>query len=511
MKLKPQQFPSQILIPVFLSLLIIFFMYLRIIYKMGVDWLNDPNYSHGFLIPVISGYLIWKKRAEIHEHLGQPHFLGIILLLFGCLLFLVGNIAGELFTQRISFLFIISAYIFLIGGISLWKFLWFPICYLIFMIPLPYILYDAIAFPLKLFATKFSTIFLQALGVPIYSEGNLIYLPTTTLEVADACSGIRSLISILALSVIIAKIMLSDNIKRILLISLSIPVVIFCNMLRIIITGLLAAKNPKLSQGFFHSFSGEIIFFVGIVFILTFTYFLKNFSRKTIQNKIVKNVSVKQSPSVQSISPNLFWYSSLILLSFFVFNFYCSKVTATSLLQPLTLLPSTINGFTMVSEASLDDDVLSQLGVDDYILRAYKGPKAYTLWLYIGYFEDQKEGTMIHSPKHCYPGGGWYPLSSKIISLKIPAIDKTIRLNEYLLKKGNSKQLVYYWYSSRGRVVANEYIDRFYMILDSIIRHRSDGALVRISGPANNLEEAKRIQKQFIKDLYPVLLKYLPS
>ncbi len=484
-------------------------MYHDIVAKLVSDWWNDPNYSHGFLIPIISGYLVWSKRTKLQQSQATPSPWGMPLLLLGGLLFLLGQIAGEQFTQRLSLIIVIAGLVLMVAGKGWFKILGFPLAYLVFMIPLPYIVYDSVAFPLKLLATKISTIILHLLGSTVYTEGNIIFLPNTTLEVADACSGIRSLISILALSVVMAFFTQRTTFSRILLVGLSIPVVLFCNILRIVITGILAAKNPALATGFFHSFSGEAIFLLGIVLILIFSFFIKKLDRNPL-------APVLTSPSLPDTGKKpqralLIWTAPVILALLSVFSVYLSQVEAVPLNRPLTTFPGKIGEFHKVKDDILDEKVLSILGVDNYLFRAYTGPGNYHLWLYIGYFQDQKEGEMIHSPKHCYPGAGWNPVESTTVQLSIPGMEKKIVVNELVVQKGRERQLVYYWYQSRGKTIASEYRDRIYMVIDSLLRGRSDGALIRISGPADDIEQARRTQRAFIRKLYPTLQDYIPS
>ncbi len=486
-------------------------MYHQILWKMALDWWEDPNYSHGFLIPIITGYLIWERRAAIKQLQLRPSVLGPVVLILAGALYIVGQVAGELFTQRLSFVVTLAGLVFSWGGLPLWRILWGPVCYLFFMIPLPYIVYDSIAFPLKLIATKTSTYILQLLGVTMYSEGNLIFLPNTTLEVADACSGIRSLISVLALAVIIAKYTQRTTFKGIILVLLSVPVVLLCNMLRIIVTGLLASTDPELSTGFFHAFSGEAIFLAGVA-ILFGIAFLMGRNGKSLPFKKEKDFP---SDLKQEFVGNRFewpaWVSIGVMGLAFCLNMLATQVQATPLLRPLSRLPSQIDGFLRVADESMDPKVIKILGVDNYVMRAYDGSGGYPLWLYVGYFKDQKEGAMIHSPKHCYPGSGWHPVTSRVVKIEIPSIGRSIRVNEYLLAKGENRQLVYYWYQSRNRVIANEYEDRFFMIVDSLFKRRSDGALVRISGPVQDLRHARKLQQEFIRALYPILRDFLPS
>jgi exosortase D (VPLPA-CTERM-specific) len=498
-----------------LTLVFIAILYSDVLKKLALDWWNDPNYSHGFLIPFISIYWIWSQRKSLQSAQTNPSALGLpVLIAFG-ILYIVGHITGELFTQRLSFVIMLAGLVLTWRGQAQWRVLWAPVLYLVFMIPLPYILYNSIAFPLKLLATNISVSTLQYLNQSIYSEGNIIFLPNTTLEVADACSGIRSLISVLALSIIIARYTQHDWPGRFLLVALSIPVVIFMNILRIVGTGFLATEDPDLSTGFFHTFSGEIIFLAGIVLLLGIAMLLAKRGRRKVRTDVSERPAEQLSCNfVSTVSTGRWWpkWAALVILFLTVLvNFSATQVEATPLSRPLDSLPSHIGEFVAVVDKEMDPSVVENLGVDHYIMRVYRSPSGYDLWLYIGYFEEQKEGAMIHSPKHCYPGSGWGALSSEIIKLKVPDFNNTIEINEYILSKGDNRQLVYYWYQSRGRIIANEYLDRLYMLFDSLTEKRSDGALIRVSSPADDVQKGRKFQRQFINDLYPVLVELLPS
>ena len=499
---------------------ILIFIFMAILYsgvlaKLVGDWWNDPNYSHGFLIPFISVYWIWGRRKFLHSTQTSSSTWGLPVLFASGILYIVGHITGELFTQRLSFVTMLAGLALTWRGKAQWRVLWAPILYLVFMIPLPYIVYDSIAFPLKLLATEVSITTLQCLGQTIYSEGNLIFLPDTTLEVADACSGIRSLISVLALSIIIAKYTQHDWPRRFFLVALSIPVVLFANILRIVGTGLLAGKNPDLSSGYFHVFSGEVIFLAGVILLFGIAILMAKRGRRKVHTDVPEGSAERLACNAGgTVSVGKWWpkWAAIGVLLFIVLvNFSATQVRATPLARSLDLLPAHIGEFVLVGDSEMDSSVVENLGVDHYIMRVYRSPSGYDLWLYIGYFEEQKEGAMIHSPKHCYPGSGWSSLSSEIIKIKVPDSNNTIEINEYILAKSDAKELVYYWYQSRGRVVANEYLDRLYMLFDSLIKKRSDGALIRISGPAGDVEKARKFQQQFINAIYPMLAEFLPS
>ncbi|NPB08834.1 MAG: EpsI family protein [Thermodesulfobacteria bacterium] len=174
--------------------------------------------------------------------------------------------------------------------------------------------------------------------------------------------------------------------------------------------------------------------------------------------------------------------------------------------KDLHLFPKEIDGYRLTRVEKMDEKVENVLGVDNYLMSDYCRDD-FCISLYVGYFEEQQEGAMIHSPKHCMPGGGWTPLSSEVITIETPLGPK--KINRYLLQKGDRKLLVYYWYQGRGKVVASEFEDRLYLLLDRLLKRRSDGALVRLIVPYS--PEAEERLRSFTKALFPVLENYLPS
>jgi exosortase len=198
-------------------------VYATIIPGMVSDWYNDPNYSHGFLVPVISAYFLSQNWAELKSAPVRPSNVGLLVVVGSLLILMAGYIGTEYFTMR-------SSLVFLVAGIVLYWFGWavlrltsLPIAFLIFMVPIPYIVYDALAFPLKLLVTKASVAVLKFLSIPVVREGNIIMFPQTVLEVADACSGLRSLMSLVTLAVALAFITQKSSLKRSILIVSAVP------------------------------------------------------------------------------------------------------------------------------------------------------------------------------------------------------------------------------------------------------------------------------------------------
>jgi len=261
-KLKSIGIPVAVLAAAFAAL------YYDVIAKMVNDWIIDDNYSHGFLIPPIAGYLIWQKRNGLSKAFDFPSNMGLLFLAGGLLVFLVGKLGAELFTMRFSMLIVIWSLVLFMAGWRIGRQTFIPISYLGFMIPLPAIIWNQIAFPLKLFATALAANAISLIGIPIFREGNILHLSNTTLEVVDACSGLRSLTSLLALSGAFALITQHSFVKKWILFLSAVPIAILVNIIRLTGTAALAHKyGEKVAQGFLHEFSGIIIFVLAILFL----------------------------------------------------------------------------------------------------------------------------------------------------------------------------------------------------------------------------------------------------
>lgn len=256
-------------------------LYFPVFTSMGNDWINLPDFSHGFFIPFISLYFVWERADKLGNTALSPNNSGFFIILLGLMLFFVGNLGLESFTMQFSFLIVLSGIVLFLLGWVHFKILLFPIAFLIFMIPIPSILMGKITFPMQLFASKVATGSLSMLGIPILREGNIIILADTTLAVAEACSGIRSLISLLAIGTVFAYFTKKSFWQRAVLILSCLPVAIFVNALRVTATGVLSnAYGPSVAQGFFHGFSGYLLFLVALVLLVGEGSLLSRFQRE---------------------------------------------------------------------------------------------------------------------------------------------------------------------------------------------------------------------------------------
>jgi exosortase len=239
------------------------------------EWIELPDFSHGFLIPFISLYFVWDRRDQLAQLRVSPGNAGLPVILFGLVLLLFGNLAAEAFTTRISLLIVIAGLIVFQLGWYFFKKLGFPVAFLLLMIPLPSILMQKVTFPMQLFASKVAECSLQTVGIPVLREGNVIQLADASLEVAQACSGIRSLISLLALGTVFAYFRKESSWQRAILVISSLPIAILINAVRVSATGVLASYyGVSMAKGFFHGFSGYVLFVVAFAILLIVNFLL---------------------------------------------------------------------------------------------------------------------------------------------------------------------------------------------------------------------------------------------
>lgn len=244
-------------------------LYGRVLAFMAQQWWSDPNYSHGFLVPVFAAYILWRERNRIREVPVQSSTWGLPVMLFAIALLILGTLGSEHFTARISLILLMAGMIVFLVGWQALRSVAFPIGYLVFMVPLPAIIYYQLTFPLQLLASRLGANGLVALGIPTVREGNLLILPNVTLEVVEACSGVRSLLSLLAVVAGYVYLTEPSTWKRCVLVASTIPIVIVSNGFRLVSTGLLSFFfGPKADSGFAHTGLGLAFFALALFFIL---------------------------------------------------------------------------------------------------------------------------------------------------------------------------------------------------------------------------------------------------
>jgi exosortase len=265
---------------------LLIYLYSPTLSRLVAQWWRDPNFSHGFFVPLFAGFVVWHERGRWATLKLCPSWSGLFLLLGGLCLLVVGQLGAEIFLSRFSLLVVLAGLIVLFLGWNFFRAVLFPWAFLILMIPIPTIVFTQITFPLQLLASRLASGVLPGLGVPVLREGNVIVLPAMALEVADACSGIRSLMSLATLAVIYGYLTERNIFLRVVLALASLPIAVAANSLRVVGTGLLVQYwDPDKAQGFFHEFQGWLMF----VAALGMLYLLHQFIRLLWPEKKVES------------------------------------------------------------------------------------------------------------------------------------------------------------------------------------------------------------------------------
>jgi exosortase len=252
--------------------------------KLVNDWYSTDNFSHGFLVPFIAAYMVLHNRRKISELSIRPNGWGYVLLIGAMVLHIIGNIGAELFTMRLSILLAIAGLTLILFGTRIFINTLVPHCYLILMIPIPSIIWNKIALPLQLMAAKLSAAMIDFIGIVVFREGNILHLTNTSLEVVDACSGLRSLTSMLALSAAFAYLSSLKNSGKWVLFLSAIPIAIAVNIVRLTSTAVMAQYlGPETAQGFLHEMSGILVFLVALVLLYLVFIMLNMFRRDRSQ------------------------------------------------------------------------------------------------------------------------------------------------------------------------------------------------------------------------------------
>jgi len=242
--------------------------YAPILAALVKNWNDDADMGHGFFVPIIAGYIAWQKRSQIADIRAQPNWWGLAIVVYGAVQMYIATLGAELFLARTSFVISIIGMVLLLGGREYLRVFAFPLFLLFFMVPIPAIIYNRITFPLQIYASQAADSVLGLLGYAVLREGNILELPSQRLSVVEACSGIRSLLSLSFLSLVYGYFFEKKTWIRVALFFSTIPIAMIANAARVTLTGILSEIKPELAEGFFHEFSGWVIFMIALAIMV---------------------------------------------------------------------------------------------------------------------------------------------------------------------------------------------------------------------------------------------------
>jgi exosortase len=264
-----------------LLVVLIALLYHGVLAALVADWWTDPNDSHGFIVPIFCAWVIWKERKRLADTPRRPSWYGILVITGALGLLVLGTLGAELYLSRTSLLFLLAGLAIQFRGWRFFQSMLFPWAVLFLMVPLPAIISNQITLPLQFQASRLASGLLEMVGVPVLREGNVIQLPSLTLDVVEACSGLRSLVSLITLAVLYGYLFERRSWLRLLLVLVAAPIAVVANGVRIMGSGILGQYwSPDKAEGFFHMFTGWLIFVISFSLMMIFHGALSWFARK---------------------------------------------------------------------------------------------------------------------------------------------------------------------------------------------------------------------------------------
>jgi exosortase D (VPLPA-CTERM-specific) len=506
-------------------LLLIAWLYASILERLFLQWVgphSDPNFAHGIFVPIFAAFVLWQDRHKLKAISSVPSWTGLPFVLLSGVVLVLGVLGADIFLPRVSLLILLAGLIILFQGWTFFRAVLFPWAFLSLMIPIPTLIINRVTFPLQLLAAKLAAVLLELVGVPVLRQGNVIGLAAMQLDVVEACSGIRSLLTLVTLAIIYGYLMETRNWVRVTLVCLAVPIAVAANSFRIFGTGLLVQYwDPDKAEGFYHALSGLLIFVVALLLLFAAHRMILLFwkSGPAALPKTTYGIPFVDSQPANAKAVNMKTGSfrfAIVALPMLATAIGLQAHANTEIIPApprLASLPSQIDGWTGTDEI-LNEDTLDILGHPDYVMRDFENANPSLPWinLYVVYFASQKAGDTIHSPDHCLPGAGWIPISREKVHLARPD-GSSIPVNRYVVSKLLERRLVLYWFQAHGRVVASEWAAKYYLISDSIRMNRSDGGMVRLMSPMFDGESADEAQARVMKlgsQFLPVLDHYIP-
>lgn len=484
-----------------------------------LEWWQEPEYSHGYLIPFIGLYLLAIRLERLEAANPVPSWLGTLMVLGG----MVGCLLGEL-----SALYVIVQYSFVL---TLWglivtqvgwrglKVLWPVLVFLLFMVPLPRFIQWNLSNELQLISSELGAGFLRLMRIPVFLEGNVIDLGSYQLQVVEACAGLRYLFPLMAFALLCSVLFKGPVWQRLLLFASSAPIAIVMNSFRIAVTGLLVNRfGTEAAEGFLHYFEGWVVFTLCLVLLFLLMWLLARLSGRPLDE--VFDVDLPDRAALQGLGPLLRPNAPLMagvvilaagaLASFTVANRAELKPQRT----PLNAFPLALGDW-RGTEGQISQVQLDELKLTDYIIASYRRPGLVEpVEMYVAYYDSQRKGASIHSPKACLPGGGWVIQEFGQHRIEGAGPEGSLEVNRALIVQGEQRLLVYYWFQQRGRIITNEYLAKWYIFWDSLTRNRTDGALVRVTTPVGDAADvaiADQRLEQFVRIAEGRLAYHIPG
>ena len=502
------------------ALVVAFIPFYNVLAGLFDVWNLQPEYSHGVLIPIISVFLIWRERDALTRTAFQGSWLGMAPLLGGVAMWCIAQLSTIYVIGQYAFVLVLYGLVLSLVGPRVFARLKMPLLILLFAIPLPAFFANSLSLRLQLLSSAIGVDVIRLFGISVFLDGNIIDLGPLKLQVVEACSGLRYLFPLMTLAFILAYLFRAATWKRVVLFLASIPVAILLNSLRIGLIGVTVEYwGARMAEGMLHDFEGWVVFMISLGLLLLLAAVLVRIGSPRARLRSSLALDFGPAPPPRSAAENHFRPLPTAFLA-------ATALTTVAAILAFTLpervevkpgrssfaeFPLQFAGWSGRREP-LQPEYQEQLKLDDYLLASFEGAARLPVNAWIAYYDSQRNGQATHSPRSCLPGGGWEFTSFG--QHDVPIAAGSVHVNRAVIAHGSERQMMYYWFQQRGRVISNEYMVKWYMFRDAITRNRTDGALVRLITPiplGATEEEADRVLSRFTADLSTNLGRYVPD
>jgi exosortase D (VPLPA-CTERM-specific) len=489
--------------------------------RMWGWWIDAPEYSHGLLIPPVAMFLMWQQKDRLERVPFRGSWWGVGLVALSGALLVLGQLATVYTLIQYAYLVCLFGLALALTGSKAFRLLFMPLFVLVFMIPLPSFVLSNLSNKLQLLSSEMGVWVIRLFDISVFVEGNVIDLGGYKLQVAEACDGLRYLFPLMTIGFLMAYFYKGALWKRVVLFLSSMPITVIMNSIRVGTIGVMVEHwGIAMAEGFLHEFQGWVVFMASAGLMLGEIAVLNRIGRESGDWRQLFGVefpaaSPRDAPIERRRIPGSFVAATGLLAVFLLIM----QVTP----RPAEIFPrreSFINypmelGGWAGRRESMDGIYLDALKLDDYLLADYSTAGAPPVNLYIAYYTSQRKGEAVHSPRSCLPGGGWQlrEFDQRTVSgVKING--EALRVNRTLIELGDQRQMVYYWFEQRGRIITNEFAVKWYLFWDALTRNRTDGALVRLITalpPGGDEQSADRRLEAMAAQIAPSLTQYVPN
>jgi exosortase D (VPLPA-CTERM-specific) len=454
-----------------------------------VGHFTQPEFSHGYVIPLIAAFFLWHRRRAVLAEREGGSWWGVAVAALALALYVVGVLAFIVRLPAISFVLLLLGLGYAALGARAMRRAWLPILFMLTAVPLPGLVFVAVSTELQLVSSQLGAAMLEAVGIPVFLSGNIIDLGIYKLQVAEACSGLRYLLPLATFAFLCAWLMRAPLWVRGIVLLSAVPLTIVLNSVRIALTGVIVQHGGvRMAEGFMHMFEGWVVFLVALALLFVLMWLLCRLRGERIGPLDVLDFDRIDGPPARPNPAGAPAHPPLPLLV------TAGLLALTLALQPLwrdrhqyipdrpglASFPLQLGPWRAIPER-LDPATTETLKTSDYLLADYTASERPAVNLWIAYYDSQVADAAIHSPKECLPGAGWEYVSLEPVAAPVaPGTAEPFQLNRAVIAKGSRTMIMYYWLDMRGRKITNDILMKVYNLYDSVVRGRSDGALIRM-------------------------------